>query len=59
MSTRELPRETCTRGLFGFSKLGRDDMRLLGSPDDQPEIDLCQGVERVHNYWPVRNELDP
>jgi hypothetical protein len=30
--------------LVGISKLSRDDMRLLGYSDDQPEIDVCEGV---------------
>jgi hypothetical protein len=45
MSTQSLLSETCTHRLLNISKLGRDDMRLLGYPDDQPEIDVCEGVQ--------------
>jgi WD40 repeat protein len=45
MSTRDLLVETCARWLVGISKVSRDDMRLLGYPDDQREIDVCEGVK--------------
>jgi WD40 repeat protein len=45
MSTNSLLLETCARRLVGLSKLSRDDMRLLGYSDDQPEIDVCEGVK--------------
>ena len=41
MSTKNLLAETCARWLVGISILSRDDMRLLGYSDDQPEIDVC------------------
>jgi WD40 repeat protein len=43
-STKRLLFEICARWLVGISKLSRDDMRLLGYPDDQSEIDVCEGV---------------
>jgi WD40 repeat protein len=45
MSTKGLLAETCAHRLVGISKLSRDDMRLLGYSDDQPEIDVCEGVQ--------------
>jgi hypothetical protein len=45
MSTKGLLVEACARLLVGLSKLNRDDMRLLGYSDDQPEIDVCEGVQ--------------
>ena len=45
MSTKGLLVEACARRLFGLSKLSRDDMRLLGYSDAQPEIDVCEGVQ--------------
>jgi hypothetical protein len=45
MSTKGLLVEACARRLAGFSKLSRDDMRLLGYSDDVPEIDVCEGVQ--------------
>jgi WD40 repeat protein len=44
MSTNSLLVETCARRLAGFSKLSRDDMRLLGYEDATPEIDVCEGI---------------
>jgi WD40 repeat protein len=45
MSTKGLLVETCSHRLNRISKLSRDDMRLLGYADDQPEIDGCEGVQ--------------
>jgi hypothetical protein len=45
MSTKNLLAETCARWLVGISILSRDDMRLLGYSDDQPEIDVCKGIQ--------------
>jgi hypothetical protein len=45
MLTKNLLVETCAHRLLGISKLSRDDMRLLGYPDDQPEIDVCEGAQ--------------
>jgi hypothetical protein len=45
MSTNGLLVETCTRRLTGLSTLSRDDVRLLGYADDQPEINVCEGVQ--------------
>jgi WD40 repeat protein len=45
MSTNNLLVETCAHHLAGLSKLNRDDMRLLGYSNDQPEIDVCEGVQ--------------
>jgi WD40 repeat protein len=45
MTTMNLLVETCRHRLPGLSKLSRDDMRLLGYPDDQPEIDVCAGAQ--------------
>jgi WD40 repeat protein len=42
MSTKDLVEEVCTRRLRGFATLSRDEMRLAGYPDSQPEIDVCQ-----------------
>ncbi len=43
MSTKGLLTEACAR-LASISKLSRDDMRMLGYADDQPEIDVCEGA---------------
>jgi WD40 repeat protein len=43
MSTQDLFVETCTHRLACLSKLSRDEMRLAGYADDQPEIDVCAG----------------
>jgi WD40 repeat protein len=45
MSTKGLLAETCGRRLLGISTLRRDDMRLLGYSDDQPQIDVCEGIQ--------------
>ena len=45
MLTESLLVETCARRLAGISKLSRDEMRKLGYPDNQPEIDICEGVQ--------------
>jgi WD40 repeat protein len=43
--TKALLVETCARWLVGISELSRDEMRLAGYSDDQPEIDVCKGVK--------------
>jgi WD40 repeat protein len=44
MAIKNLLIEVCGHRLVGISNLTRDDMRLLGFGDDQPEIDVCEGV---------------
>jgi WD40 repeat protein len=44
MSVRDLLTEVCTRRLRGMTRLGRDEMRLIGHPDTLPEIDVCDGI---------------
>jgi WD40 repeat protein len=44
MSTDELLADMCGRPLRGVSVMTRDDMRLIGEPDDTPPIDVCAGV---------------
>jgi WD40 repeat protein/MinD-like ATPase involved in chromosome partitioning or flagellar assembly len=41
MSVKDLLAEACVR-LAGLTKLTRDEMRLAGYPDSQPEIDVCR-----------------
>jgi len=43
MPTKHLFAEACLR-LQGISKLTREEMRLLGYPDTEPEIDVCEGI---------------
>ena len=45
MSAQDLIVEVCKRRLRGLTKLSRDEMRLAGYPDSEPEIDVCAGVE--------------
>jgi hypothetical protein len=52
MPTSALLAEACARRLRGLSSLGRDDMRLLGYPDDQPEIDVWN-VRRLRVRVPI------
>ena len=40
---REFLVETCTHRLGRLSKLSREEMRLAGYPDSEPEIDVCVG----------------
>jgi WD40 repeat protein len=42
MSPEDLLVETCKRYLPSASILTRDEMRLLGHPDSQSAIDVCQ-----------------
>ena len=44
MATDGLIFEACTRRLRGLSLLSRDEMRLIGEPDDEPPIDVCAGA---------------
>jgi energy-coupling factor transporter ATP-binding protein EcfA2 len=41
MSTHDVLLEACVR-LVGIRKLTRNEMRLVGYPDDKPEIDVCK-----------------
>ena len=43
-SVKDLLTEACTR-LLDFTKLTRDEMRLAGHADGEPEIDVCQQTE--------------
>ena len=43
MPTKSLLAKACLR-LLGFSKLSREEMLLLGYPDTQPEINVCEGI---------------
>jgi dipeptidyl aminopeptidase/acylaminoacyl peptidase len=45
MSVKGLLAEACAR-LADLSKLTRDEMRLAGNPDSQPEIDVCKEAQR-------------
>lgn len=45
MPTGKLLAEVCTRKLRGVSVMTRDEMRLIGEPDDAPPIDVCAGIE--------------
>jgi WD40 repeat protein len=45
MPAKELFAETCMR-LVGLTKLTRDEMRLAGYPDSQPQIDVCEEAQR-------------
>jgi WD40 repeat protein len=45
MSTSDLIVEVCTRRLRGATKMSREEMRLVGYPDDMPEIDVAEGIE--------------
>jgi MFS family permease len=45
MSAKGLLAEVCTR-LAGLTKLTRDEMRLAGYPDSQPQIDVCNEAQR-------------
>ena len=46
MATDKLLVEVCGRQLRGTSVLTRDEMRLIGEPDDKPQIDVCAGIAR-------------
>jgi WD40 repeat protein len=54
MSTKDLLVEVCTRRLRGLTKFSRDEMRLAGYPDTQPEIDVCAGMESAASPAPTR-----
>jgi WD40 repeat protein len=41
MAAKDLLVEACAR-LNGVTKLTRDEMRLAGHPDSEPEIDVCR-----------------
>jgi len=43
MSPERLFDEVCQRQLRGFSTMTRDEMRLAGYPDSEPQIDVCAG----------------
>jgi WD40 repeat protein len=45
MPAKALLAEVCMR-LTSLTKLTRDEMRLAGYPDSQPEIDVCKEAER-------------
>ena len=45
MPAKDLLAEVCTR-LASLTKLTRDEMRLAGYPDSQPEIDVCKEEQR-------------
>lgn len=45
MATDGLIVEACTWRLRGLSVLTRDEMRLIGEPDDKLSIDVCAGVK--------------
>ena len=45
MATNKLLVEACAHRLRGLSVLSRDEMRLVGEPDDRPPIDVCAGIE--------------
>jgi hypothetical protein len=47
MATDGLIPEACARRLRGLSVLTRDEMRLVGEPDDEPPIDVCAGVGKA------------
>ena len=44
LSKEELMIEACSRRLPGLSRLNRDEMRLLGYPDTQTEINVCEEI---------------
>jgi WD40 repeat protein len=44
MATDKLLVEVCGRQLRGASVLTRDEMRLIGEPDDKPQIDVCADI---------------
>jgi WD40 repeat protein len=44
-SMKDLLAEACTR-LTSLTKLTRDEMRLAGYPDSQPQIDVCKEAQR-------------
>jgi hypothetical protein len=46
MATDKLLVEVCGRQLRGTSVLTRDEMRLIGEPDDKPQINVCAGIAR-------------
>ena len=39
--------EVCTRRLRGLTTMSRDEMRLVGYPDDIPAIDVCAGISQA------------
>jgi TIR domain len=43
-ATDELLAEVCIHQLRGLSVLTRAEMRLIGEPDDRPQIDVCAGI---------------
>ena len=45
MPAKDLLAEACVR-LTGLTTLTRDEMRLAGYPDSQPEIDVCKEAPR-------------
>ena len=46
MSAKNLIAEVCTRRLRGLTTMSRDEMRLVGYPDDIPAIDVCAGIRK-------------
>ena len=41
MAVKDLLVDACAR-LRGVTKLTRDEMRLAGYPDSEPEMDVCR-----------------
>ena len=46
-SSQDLVAEVCQRRLHGLTRLTRDEMRLAGYADNEPEIDVCAGFKNA------------